>query len=305
MLTTLLPVLLIISALLAAASVILAVRGALGFVESRRKQPEMPLLRILDGERPRSPHGGGLAERLAPLARRLRPADEEALAGLRIKLAQAGLSAQSAVEQYALMQIFGFVAAAVLAIPWLLVGDPGLLLMGLASCGAVGLLLPRFWLSWRTSNRKSAIAQSLASTLDLLVTCMEAGLGLEQALDRVAKELALSEPEMAEELTLTLQEMRAGIPTGEAFRKLAQRVGLEEMHMLCGVIIQSSALGASIGGMLRQYSASWRAQRMMDLEEKAGKMTAALTLPLTLFLLPSAILAMLGPAVILVIENLG
>ena len=121
-----------------------------------------------------------------------------------------------------------------------------------------------------------------------------------QVLPRLSAERA-----MAEELLLTINEMRAGIPTAEAFRKLSARVGLEEMHMPCSVIIQSSTLGASIGQMLRQYAASWRQQRMMALEEKAGKMTAALTLPLTLCRLPAAIRAMRGPAVIVVMQNLG
>ncbi len=304
MLATLLPVLLLFSGLLTAAAVIFAVRGFFRRFAARRPAPA-PLPADLGGFEGAGAPSSALARRLLPLARRLRPQNEAELAGLRLKLAQAGLAAQGAVDQFVLIQLLSLFAAGLLAVPWFLIGEPGLLLIGLAACAAVGFLLPRFWLSLRISSRREQIGGSLASTLDLLVTCMEAGLGLEQALDRVATELQLSERAMAEELLLTINEMRAGIPTAEAFRKLSARVGLEEMHMLCSVIIQSSTLGASIGQMLRQYAASWRQQRMMDLEEKAGKMTAALTLPLTLCLLPSAILAMLGPAVIVVMQNLG
>lgn len=297
---------LVVAGLATAAMVILAVRSLVNLIRAAKQRTVVGMGLLSDSER----ESGGLlnakwAQRLIPMAQRFKPTTEEELAGLRLKLSQAGLNARSAVDLYALVQLLSLMLAAALAVPWFLIGEPGLLLIGVASCAAVGLLLPRFWLSLRTSKRREHISEALASTLDLLVTCMEAGLGLEQAIERVAKELDHSEPDMAEELSLTINEMRAGLPVASAFRKLAQRVNLDEMHMLCSVIIQSSALGASIGAMLRQYAASWRSQRMMDLEEKAGKMTAALTLPLTLCLLPSAILAMLGPAVIVVLENVG
>jgi tight adherence protein C len=306
MIENVLPVVMVLSALVTVVSVVLGSRSFLLYLACRRQEAEAG-----SSEEDEEPAGmrllqAGLLQRIfGPIARYFRPTDEHELAGLRLKLAQAGLSTQGAVELYNLVQAICIILALALAIPWLFVGDFGLLLLGLAACTLVGVLLPRLWLSLRTSGRREKIAHSLSSTLDLLVTCMEAGLGLEQALDRVSSELKHSEPEMAEELKLTIHEMRAGIPVAEAFRKLALRVGLEEMYMLCSVIIQSAALGASIGQMLRQYAASWRSQRMMDLEEKAGKMTAALTLPLTLCLLPSAILAMLGPAVITVLQNLG
>ena len=234
-----------------------------------------------------------------------KPKEEEELSDLRLRLARAGLSEKNAVEIYSTVQVGSLMLAGVLALPWIFMGDPGLLLLGLAACALVGLMLPRFWLNMRTSKRKGDIYLALASTLDLLVTCVEAGLGLEQAVDRVAQELALSEPAIAEELAITIQEMRAGIPAPRAFRKLGERVDLDEMRMLCGVIIQAIAMGASIGQMLRQYAASQRVQRTLDLEEVAGKMTARLTLPLTMCLLPSAILSMLGPAAIVVVGNLG
>jgi len=297
----LLPALLLVSAVLTALVVVLASRGWVRLFRRRTSRPLPPGSKRSHG----SFLDGTFMRRLAPLAQRLRPQDEGELAGLRLRLAQAGYSSREAVDMYARLQVASLAAGVALAVPWLFLEEPGLILIGLAASAMVGVLLPRFWLSVRTSNRREGIQHALASTLDLLVTCMEAGLGLEQALDRVGQELAHSEPQMSDELAITINEMRAGIPVAQAFRKLAQRVNLEEMHMLCGVIIQSASLGASIGSMLRQYAASWRTQRMLDLEEKAGKMTASLTLPLTLCLLPSAILAMLGPAVIVVMRNLA
>ena len=300
----LIPVALAASALFTAALVILAARCLLrAFMSRRRTRVEVE--EAGDRGRGRGLMGGSMGQLLGPVARFFKPTAQEELAGLRLKLAQAGLSSQSAVDHYARVQVFSLMLAALLAVPWFFTDEPGLLLLGLSACTGVGVLLPRFWLSLRTSKWRERISHALASTLDLMVTCMEAGLGLEQAVERVASELEYSDPEMAEELGITINEMRAGIPIAQAFRKLALRVALEEMHMLCTVIVQASSLGASVGNMLRQYAASWRVQRMLDLEEKAGKMTAALTLPLTLCLLPSAILAMLGPAILVVLRNLG
>ncbi len=301
------PIALLLVSLLDAVVVILAAQSLLGWIRARHDDEpggwyDLPEVEVEDES-----HALRLVRRLvAPLARRLKPEDEEELSGLKLTLARAGLNSPSAVDTYVMIQVLSLVLGLMLAVPWFMVAkDPGLLLIGLSASAGIGLLLPKFWINWRTTERRNAIAEALASTLDLLVTCMEAGLGLEQALERVATELDYSEPVMAEEFEITISEMKAGIPVAGAFRKLAQRVDLEEMHMLCGVIIQSSTLGASIGQMLRQYAASWRTQRMMDLEEKAGKMTAGLTLPLTLCLLPSAVIAMLGPAAIVVIRNIG
>jgi tight adherence protein C len=133
---------------------------------------------------------------------------------------------------------------------------------------------------------------------------MEAGLGLEQALARVAGEIGFSDPEMAEELSVVVGEMRAGLSVGDAFRKLADRVTADEVRNLTNVIVQSATLGAALGRTLREYSASARRRRVLALEESAGKVAAGLTLPLTMCLLPSAILAMLGPAVVIIIRTL-
>ncbi|MEZ4464158.1 MAG: type II secretion system F family protein [bacterium] len=174
----------------------------------------------------------------------------------------------------------------------------GALLIGLGFYG------PQLWLRMRTSARQEKLARSLPPTLDLLVTCMEAGLNLEQAMDRVAREVDYSDPEMAEELAVVVGELRAGLSISAAFKKFADRVVSDEIRNLTNVIIQSASMGASLGRTLREYSSSARRRRELGLEEKAGKVTAGLTLPLTLCLLPSIILAMLGPAVVLIVRSM-
>ena len=182
----------------------------------------------------------------------------------------------------------------------LLFGENGLLFFPLIFGGA--FLGPKFFLNSRATSRQQAIEDSVPAALDLLEACIEAGLGLEQALARVAAELGTSEPEIADELSLVVAELRAGMSLGGAFRKLSDRVGADELRTLCSVIIQASSLGAPLSKTLKDYSQNARKRRSLTLEEKAGRITAGLTLPLTICLLPSAILVVLGPAVVTIME---
>ena len=298
-----------VSALVMCLFVVLAMRGWLARWADRAEQAAQ------DGVLPASegfgedfaalPLAGRIRIRLLSFGQRFRPETEDDESELRMRLARAGLNSDGAVDLYLTVQAGAFAVAALLAWPWILAGDPGWLLLGLASCLGVAMLLPRIWLSQRTSKRKERISLALASTLDLLVVCMEAGLGLEQALARVSGELKLSEPEIAEELSTAVHEVQAGVPLARALRRLAERIDIDAMRMLVSVIIQAATMGAGVSKMLREYAGSWRNERMMNLEEEAGKMTARLTLPLTMCLLPSAILSMLGPAAIVVMKNLG
>ena len=183
----------------------------------------------------------------------------------------------------------------------LLVGANGIFLCAPILGGA--FLGPKFLLNTHATARQNSIEDSVPAALDLLEACIEAGLGLEQAVARVAAELGGSEPEIADELGLVVAELRAGMSLGGAFRKLSDRVGADELRTLCSVVIQASSLGAPLSKTLKDYSQNARKRRSLTLEEKAGKITAGLTLPLTICLLPSAILVVLGPAVVMVMEG--
>jgi tight adherence protein C len=189
----------------------------------------------------------------------------------------------------------------VCALMILLVGANAIFLCAPILGGA--FLGPKFLLNSQATARQHAIEDSVPAALDLLEACIEAGLGLEQAVARVAAELGGSEPEIADELGLVVAELRAGMSLGGAFRKLSDRVGADELRTLCSVVIQASSLGAPLSKTLKDYSLNARKRRSLTLEEKAGKITAGLTLPLTICLLPSAILVVLGPAVVMVMEG--
>ena len=154
------------------------------------------------------------------------------------------------------------------------------------------------------TGRQERIELAMPAALDLLEACIDAGLGLEQALTRVAAEMGVSAPDIADELSLLVGELRAGLPVGDAFRKLSDRVDVDEVKTLCAVLIQSASLGAPLSKTLKQYSDTARKRRGLSLEEKAGKITAAMTVPLTVCLLPSALLIVMGPAIIEILESI-
>ncbi len=253
---------------------------------------------VAEGEEPPAESG-----RFGLLAGLLRPKTADDVSDLRRRLARAGLRSQEALELFNVARAISLLCG--LFVFFMLVVSLGgsSLVFGAFVLG-IAFFGPSLWLRSRTNGRQEKLNRSLPPTLDLLVTCMEAGLGLEQAIARVSQEMAFSNPEMAEELSVVIGELRAGLSTTSAFKKLADRVISDDMRNLSNVIVQSATLGAALGRTLREYAASARRRREMELEELAGKVTAGLTLPLTLCLLPSAVLAMLGPAVVIVINSL-
>jgi tight adherence protein C len=139
--------------------------------------------------------------------------------------------------------------------------------------------------------------------LDLLVTCLDAGLNLEQALGRVSVRTHNDDGVLAGEIRTTLDEIRAGLTIDLAFRRLAARAGYSEVQNLAALITQATALGANLGDALREHAKTMRHHRMVFLEEQAGKANAKLTLPLTICLLPSVLVLLLGPAVLMIVRS--
>ncbi len=169
---------------------------------------------------------------------------------------------------------------------------------------AIGFYAPNFWVRARKKERQLALSRALSDALDLLVTCVEAGLGLEASLSRIAEELALSAPVLAAELRLTSLEMNAGISRADTFRRLAERCGLEELRSLSAILIQTELFGTSIAQALRLHSSTLRTRRAHRAEEKAATVAVKMLLPLILFILPSLFAVILGPAVVRIITIL-
>ena len=138
--------------------------------------------------------------------------------------------------------------------------------------------------------------------LDLLVVCVESGLGLGPALQRVADELGVSHPELSLELATVTAEMRAGIQRETALRNLAERTGLSDIRGLVGLLVQSMRFGTSVADALRVYSEDFRDKRMQAAEEQAAKMATKLIFPLVLFMFPVFFIVATGPAALRIID---
>ncbi|HSH76723.1 MAG TPA: type II secretion system F family protein [Longimicrobiales bacterium] len=170
--------------------------------------------------------------------------------------------------------------------------------------GGVGWLIPSWYVLRVRAVRRMQIQTSLADALDLLVACVEAGMGLNQAMVRVAEEIRnVSEP-LSEELAMLNLEIRAGTPRPQAFRNLADRTGLEDMEALVSTLIQTERFGTSVGRALRIQSDTLRQTRRQRAEEAAAKTTIKLVFPLVLFVFPALFVVILGPAVIQVVRAL-
>jgi tight adherence protein C len=162
----------------------------------------------------------------------------------------------------------------------------------------VGYLLPELWLMWKVQDRQHRLRVALPDALDMLVICVEAGLGLDQALMRVAQELRITHPQLSEELQLVNMEMRVGKTRLEAMRELARRTGVEDIKALVAMLIQTERFGTSIAQSLRVHSDDLRIKRRQRAEEMSAKTTVKMVPPLVFFIFPALMVVILGPAVI-------
>jgi tight adherence protein C len=233
----------------------------------------------------------GMFERLGSS---VAPGDAEEADRTRRALVQAGLRSPGAATIFqgtkvvlALGLSGLFLGARFLGLVELSVPLTSFVAVGLAALGVYG---PVVWLRRRVTRRRLAVANELPDALDLLVVCVESGMGLDQALDRVCVETRTSGPAISAELKLLTLELRAGKGRGDALRALSERVGLDDLNSLTSLLIQADIFGISVGRTLRVYSDAMRTKRSQRAEEKAAKLPVLLLLPL------------IGPAVILFID---
>jgi tight adherence protein C len=168
----------------------------------------------------------------------------------------------------------------------------------------VGYMIPESWLLWRIHSRQIKLRRGLADGLDLLVICVEAGLGLDQALLRVSQELKVTHPELSDELQLVNMEMRVGKSRLEALRELARRTGLDDIQALVAMLVQTERFGTSVAQSLRVHSDDLRTKRRQRAEELSAKTTVKMVPPLVFFIFPALMVVILGPAVISLMRQL-
>jgi tight adherence protein C len=181
---------------------------------------------------------------------------------------------------------------------------PGMMVLGLW-LGTLGWLAPSWFVLHRRRSRRTEIHRALADALDLMVACVEAGIGLNQALARVAEEIRNISEALSAELAMVNLEIRAGTPRDRALRNLAERTGLEDVEGLVSTLIQTERFGTSVGRALRVQADTLRQKRRQRAEEAAAKTTIKLVFPLVLFVFPALFVVILGPAVIQVVQALA
>jgi len=170
---------------------------------------------------------------------------------------------------------------------------------------AIGFMLPDFWLGRRVKARQLLIRLALPDALDLLVICMEAGLGLDQALLYVSQELRIAHPELCEEFDMVNAEVHVGKTRLAALRSLSTRTGVDDLQALVATLIQTDRFGTSVAQSLRIHSDDLRTKRRQRAEELAAKTTVKMVFPLVLFIFPALFVVILGPAVIQMLHLLG
>jgi tight adherence protein C len=170
--------------------------------------------------------------------------------------------------------------------------------------GVGGFFAPDMFLFNAINKRKKKINMALPDVLDLLVICMEAGLGIDQATLRIAKEIETVYPELSEELSTTAYEQRAGKPRLEAWRGMADRVDLDTVRQFVAMLMQTERLGTPIARSLSQFADSLRTRRLLLAEEQAAKTTIKLIFPLAIFIFPSLFIVLLGPGILSVLKAL-
>lgn len=177
------------------------------------------------------------------------------------------------------------------------------LFIALGVCG-VGYVIPSMVLARLARRRQHRMLLSLPDALDLLVVSVEAGLGLDQALQRVGNELAFAHPDLCDELRLINLELRAGTARADALRNLASRTGLDDLNSLCTMLVQTDKFGTSVSQSLRVHSETLRTKRRQRAEEAAAKTGAKMVFPLVICIFPAIWVVTLGPAVIKFIQVL-
>ncbi len=247
-------------------------------------------------------------KRAAPLlASPVKPKSASEQSNLRMRLANAGLRGESTPVTFLASKSILAVTLAVLALlGGLGGGHDAMKVFGMTAFAAgLGFMLPDLWLTLAKRARAEKITCGMPDCLDLMVVSVEAGLGLDAAIQRVGQEMVSVHPELCEEFILANREVQMGIARSEALENFALRTGVPEVKSLSAILIQAEKFGTSIATALRVHADTLRTNRRLRAEERAGKTSVKLTLPLILFIFPAIFVVLAGPAMLKLWETLG
>ncbi|MDG5752297.1 type II secretion system F family protein [Qipengyuania sp. XHP0211] len=227
---------------------------------------------------------------------------------LRDKLRAAGYQSAAAPKIFTLLRFILVFAVPLLFLAYMRLLDAELstftLYFGAAFCALLGLYLPNLVVTAKADRRREAVTHGFPDCLDLMLVCVEAGLGMEAAMDRVGREMVESHPLIAKILSEVTLQLRAGARREDALRKMGESSGVVEIRSFATLLIQSDKLGTSVADTLRVYSAEMREKRRLRAEEKAHRLPVLISIPLVVNMLPTMIGVLMMPGMIRVFREL-
>jgi tight adherence protein C len=275
------------------------------------RRPEDPLKKLQRSlEQPKSTRTrkerlrhGSRNEQLEKFANFLEPQDAEQLSAMQLKLRQAGYQSKDSVRFFHFAQFALAIVGLIAGLVYVFVMGNGdgmdtqKQMMYTIGPGAVGYMLPKYWVTRRVDARKDAITRGFPDALDMMLVCVEAGQSLDQSIVRVAKELHVSYPDLADELDIVAYEMKAGKDKDKVLREMGSRCGVQDVSSFVTVLIQSASFGTSIAEALRVYAGEMRDKRVMRAEEAANKLPTKMTLATMMLTVPPLLVILVGPSI--------
>jgi tight adherence protein C len=264
------------------------------------------------GEQSHEPHAEGVfqvrwAKSIAEIAL---PRDEWKKSRVRMRLIRAGFRELYSIYRfYAAKVIIAIILPLAVVVPLMATGyipitDQFSAVSIMVGAALVGYFLPHLYIASKIKERKLEFVEGFPDAMDLLVVCVEAGLGLDAAIQRVGKEMAVSYPELAIELGILNLELRAGKSRAEALKSLAERTDVEQVQSLVALLIQAEHFGTSIATALRDHADEMRQMRIQRAKEKAAKLPVKMLFPLVFFIFPALFIVVLVPAAIRIYVSL-
>lgn len=266
---------------------------------------------VSETDAPRNSLALKIATAVGPVAAFVLPKEELERNKIKLDLYRAGFRSPQALQIfYATKSVLAVTLAAIVLLlaPFMPSVGTQKLMLYVAIAAAVGIIGPNYVLEKILARQMRLLRNAFPDALDLLVVCVESGLGLGPALQRVADELSVSHPELSLDLATVNAEMRAGVQREKALKNLADRTGLPDIRGLVALLVQSMRFGTSVADALRIYSEEFRDKRMQAAEEQAAKIGTKMIFPLVLFMFPVFFVVSVGPAALRIIDafrNLG
>ena len=240
------------------------------------------------------------------LGKSLKPANENEVGKIRLELLNAGFRGENAVAVFQGLKVLAMLLGLAVSAPVVLsrygMNTSGLTYLVIAA--GIGYYLPGFIVGNIKGRRQEAIFLGLPDAIDLMVVCVEAGLGLDIAMRKVTTELATACPALCEEFAISNFQVQMGRARKDVLRDLGVRTGVDDLRSLAAVIIQSEKFGSSIGSALRVQSDSMRVKRRQLAEERAAKTAVKIMIPMVLFIFPGVFVVLVGPAALQIAEKM-